>query len=384
MVADTIAALPARLRTKLDAAVAQAATWLIDGHEVRLPGDTVVTLTPADGVLRDPEQVRCGCLLAPACLHRAAVLAAAPVAEQATRGQTTMPAPTTQGPKAPQITPDAHEPVRAHDDTAPDDTGEHGSDAWRASEQRAATAVATAAGWLLDAGLPGAGAAVQADLLRALHHARIQGLHRLAAAATRVVTAVRAGRDDDPSFRLHDLCGDLLEVLETAHVIRTGRGDPAAWRGQARTQYAAVGGLRLTGLCLEPVISDAGYAGVVVWLVDLDGRFWSVSDVRPGNADRVRSSAQGPVAVGETGLSHSQLSRAGMVLAGATANLEGRLGAGKNVRAVSARGTPWSDPPLRSLFAAANPGPLALLELTICGSTHTRCSPSIKQATPSA
>lgn len=363
LVADTVAALPARLRAKLDDAVALAADWDVDGDVVRLPGGAEVTLAPQDGVLRAAEQVRCGCLLAPACLHRASVLAAAPVAEDVPAGE----------PAAEPAAEPAPEPGTAEGGKAEPAAGASAvgaSDGWRAAEQRAATVVATAAGRILDAGLPGAGAAVQSDLLRAVHHARVEGLHRLAAAATRVVTAVRAGRDEDPAFRLRDLTGDLLDVLETAHLIATGRGDPAAWRGTARTEYAPVGSLRLTGLCLEPVLTDSGYAGVVVWLVDPSGGLWSVPDVRPGGPERISSAAHGPVAVGETGLTHRALSRSGMVVSGATANADGRLGAGKGVRAVSAPGTVWSQPPLRPLFGTGRAGPLMLLDLTLCGAVR--------------
>ena len=81
LVARTTAALPARLQAKVDVAVAAAGTWVITGSVVHLPGGAEVVLSPsADGVLRLPEQVVCACLLAPGCLHRAGVLAAAPVA----------------------------------------------------------------------------------------------------------------------------------------------------------------------------------------------------------------------------------------------------------------------------------------------------------------
>ncbi|WP_285601131.1 hypothetical protein [Kineosporia sp. NBRC 101731] len=233
-----------------------------------------------------------------------------------------------------------------------------------------------AAGRLLEAGTAGAGAALQGQLLAGVHQARLRALHRLASSATRVVSAVRAARADDASFSLPGLTADLLEVLSVAYAVSTGTGDPADWRGTARTVYSGVGGLRLAGLCLEPVISSAGYAGVVVWLTDAEGRMWSVSDVKPGDAERVMSSAAGPVAVGETGLSHRDLSRAGMIMSSATANPEGRLGSGSGVRAVRAAGVGWTEPQLLSRFGALNTGTgpanagdrrPRLLALTVCG-----------------
>ena len=150
-------------------------------------------------------------------------------------------------------------------------------------------------------------------------------------------------------------CRSCAAELPVAHAVISGNGAPAEWRGTARTVYQGVGGLRLAGLCLEPVISSAGYAGVVVWLTDAEGRLWSVSDVKPGDAERVQSSAAGPVAVGETGLSHRELSRAGMIMASATANPEGRLGTGNAVRAVRAAGLAWTEPRLQHRFGPLKP-----------------------------
>lgn len=342
LVADTVAALPARLRARLDEAVAAASTWGLADGVVRLPSGVEVILLPEDGVLRRVEQVVCGCLLAPACLHRASVLAAAPVTD----------------------------PENVEDEARVVDSADQPG--WEPRERAVAELVRQAAARVLQSGVPGAGAAVQSELLRAVHLARLEGLHRLAAAATRVVTAVRSGRADDSSYSLEALTRDLLEVLEVAQAVGAGLDDPAVWRGRARSVYSSVGGLRLTGLCMEPVVSKAGYAGVVVWLVDADGRVWSVSDVKPGGAERVRAASESGVAIGESQLTHRQLSRGGMILSGATANLEGRLGAGIKVRAVTAERIPWTAAPLKDRF-----GPLQdvdkrllLLDLSVCGSTH--------------
>jgi hypothetical protein len=233
-----------------------------------------------------------------------------------------------------------------------------------------------AAGQVLEAGLVGAGAALQGQLLAGVHQARLRSLHRLAAVSTRVVSGIRAARSDDASFSLPTLSADLLEVLSVAHAVITGNGDPAAWRGTARTVYAPVGGLRLAGLGMEAVVSAAGYAGVVVWLTDAEGRLWSVSDVKPGGGERIVSSAAGPVLVGETGLSHRDLARAGLIMASATANPEGRLGTGRSVRAVRAAGVAWTEPQLLRRFGRLNGQSTVpngarvpqLLALTVCGS----------------
>ncbi|GAB3239255.1 hypothetical protein [Kineosporia babensis] len=248
---------------------------------------------------------------------------------------------------------------------------------WKPAERAAAQLVWDAAGQLLDCGLAGAGAALQGQLLAGVHQARLRALHRLASATTRVASGIRAAQADDGDFSLPSLTADLLEVLSVAHAVISGRGDPGEWRGTARTVYQGVGDLRLAGLCMEPVVSSAGYAGVVVWLIDADGRLWSVSDVKPGGAERVPGSAAGAVAVGETGLSHRELSRAGMIMTAATANNDGRLGSGHAVGAVRAAGLAWTQPQLVRRFGVVNAGTARanvprLLDLTVCG--HERAA----------
>jgi hypothetical protein len=356
LVAETIAALPARLQKRLDGVVAEAPTWGFEDGVVTL-GVAKVTLRSEDGVLSRPEQVLCDCLLAPACIHRAAVLSVAPVANSETE------AVVADVPTGVHHLPPLKTPVET----------------WKTAEITAAQMIWDASGRLLESGLAGAGTALQGQLLAGVHQARLRALHRLAAATTRVVGAIRAARSDDSAFSLPGLSADLLEVLSVAHAVISGKGDPAEWRGAARTVYQEVGGLRLAGLALEPVVSAAGYAGVVVWLADAEGRLWSVSDVKPGGFERVPGSAAGPVAVGETGLSHRELSRAGMIMSSATANPEGRLGSGNAVRAVRAAGVAWTDPGLQHRFGVLNaetgttnrpPGARVprLLALTICGS----------------
>ncbi|EGX54492.1 hypothetical protein SZN_37691, partial [Streptomyces zinciresistens K42] len=85
-VAAAVEALTSRLRKKLDAAIEQyaAVPAVTEGGtvSVRCGDDAVVTLEPgAFGAVTTAEQARCTCLLAPRCLHRAAVLSACPVAD---------------------------------------------------------------------------------------------------------------------------------------------------------------------------------------------------------------------------------------------------------------------------------------------------------------
>jgi hypothetical protein len=143
----------------------------------------------------------------------------------------------------------------------------------------------------------------------------------------------------------------------------------------ARRAYETVGNLRLHGLCAEPVLTSGGWAGVVTWLADAQGRLWSLGDVQPGDAARVVQAWRGGVRLGDLSLSHAELVRGGALVQDATASPEGRLGSGAAVQAVRAVGVRWDEAPLAELFARPL---LAQLDaafadgqpglLTLCGS----------------
>ncbi|MGW6531681.1 hypothetical protein [Streptomyces venezuelae] len=116
--------LPPRLRKRVDGAVAKAAAWPVDATEngdgtviravVRVDDETAVTLAAPHGAVTAADNVTCTCLLAPACLHRAAVLLRAPLAEEPPEpadADTAPPHPTT--PSEPPPTPPAPEPSNA-------------------------------------------------------------------------------------------------------------------------------------------------------------------------------------------------------------------------------------------------------------------------------
>lgn len=85
--AAAVESLTTRLRGRLDQAVASLATTPVDLAEdgtygIRCGADAWVTLAPGpSGTITSPDQARCTCLLSPRCLHRAAALAASPVAD---------------------------------------------------------------------------------------------------------------------------------------------------------------------------------------------------------------------------------------------------------------------------------------------------------------
>ncbi|GAA3070178.1 SWIM zinc finger family protein [Streptosporangium carneum] len=379
--------LTPRLRKKLDAAVERcvALPVVADGRTVSVNWgeDAVVTLVPGrSGVVVDPGAALCSCLLAPRCLHRAAVLTACPVAdtdadtdvesgaESAGRDadtagdagavldeDTTAHAATTaragagSASRAGRVEGGAQEAGGA---PAPDqESGSPRADTPTgptAGQVAAAAEVREAAVAVLVAGVPGAGAVLQAELLRAAHTARLAGLPRAEAAALRVVRGLRAARERHDGHRLTDLASALRDLLLTSGRIAAADSDPALL-GTTRRAYRQGEGLRVHGVCREPVISATGYGGVVTHLVAEDGRWFSVADVRPGGAARARGAGTATVTLGAATVNHAQLARGGLLISGATISPEGRLGSGRGVRATPVAGLPWSQGPLAALFA---------------------------------
>ncbi|MDQ2586422.1 hypothetical protein [Saccharothrix yanglingensis] len=347
VVADVLDALPPRLRKRVDAALDRAASWAVtaDGDAARaeLDAETTLTWTLRAGVLAAADDLSCTCLLAPKCLHRGIAVAAAEIGDPADpTGQADPVDPSVSAATGPTT-----DSTSTDSDTALVPVTE---------EQRAAAgAVWEGCSAVLRAGASGSGAVVRAGLLRAVHTARVAGLHRAASAGLRVAAALTAARAGDSSFDREALTAELVDLMLLCHDLRTGIGDPALLRGTARREYRSIGALRLHGLCTEPVVSASGYGGVVTHLVDDSGRLWTVPAVTPGGAERVAAAASGPVAVGESGLTHRALGRAGLLLSGGTASPDHRLGAGKAVRAVAAKPTPWTDDPLARHWAEPLP-----------------------------
>jgi hypothetical protein len=387
--AELVEALSPRLRKRLDAGVAKLADspTIVDGDTVRVAVDdtTHVELHAPGGTVTTPDAIRCGCLLAPACLHRAAVASAAPIAEPTEDPAADEPAAAVPASEpAPALAPEpeptlatarAEEPEQTQPGTEPETA------AATVAQRTAAQALMTAASAVLDAGTDGSGAVLQAELLRAAHTARLAGLPRAAASAVSVVTALRAARSADPAYRLADLVSVLGDVLAVAHRVPDAEGaELTELRGTSRQPYRPDGSLRLYGLFSEPVLTASGYAGAVTWTADADGRLYQVSDVAPGGAGRAVGAADRAVRIGDTALTHRELSRAGLAVSGATVSPTGRLGAGARVRAVRASGVDWRAEPLDRLWAvpvaeqvarALTGGPgLLFLDVTMTGTVR--------------
>ncbi|MFB8124445.1 hypothetical protein ACFVG1_26780 [Streptomyces bacillaris] len=378
--------LSPRLRKRLDAAVTKLAARPThrdgDTVTVAVDDDTELRLHAPGGVVATVDAITCGCLLAPACLHRAAAACAAPAADPPSEpvpdaapepGSAADPTlePTRATPRQPAPAP-AAQPATTPPDSTPLTTTPHATDSTPATsapalapapaptsapeeaspaQREAAEGLWSAGAAVLEAGVDAAGAVAQAALLRAAHTARLRQLPRAASAALSVVTLLRAARAGDPSYRTADLVTALAELLGTAHRVGTATGaELAAVRGRARRPYSPDGSLRLYGLFTEPVVTESGHGGARTWVATSDGRLCTVGDVAPGGVGRALGVADRTVRLGDTALTHRELGRAGLAVAGATVSPDGRLGAGKGVKAVTARGAAWTEPPLAALW----------------------------------
>jgi hypothetical protein len=287
----------------------------------------VVRITSEAGEVRELDHVACDCLLAPRCLHVAAVLLALPLAVESG-------------------SPPAAEAgsSRPAGDTVPVGAG----------ARAAAEAGRQACELLLEIGATSAGLVVQGELLRAAHACRLAGLYRTGAALTRTVRRLAELHGERPEYRLDLLVGDVSDALISALTVAgapEGGTVPRSAVGVARRAYEAVGSRRLAGLLTEAVTSAAGLAGVVTHLVDQEGRPWTAADVVPGEAERVAAAYGAPVELGDLVLSHRELGRSAVYVQRATGSADGRLGAGRGVGAVRAGDASWESEPLSVLWA---------------------------------
>jgi hypothetical protein len=334
LVVETVSALPDRLRRRLEERRDLAEEWAwsaapAGGVVVAAPAATV-RLEPGDtGIVSAAEQAGCDCLLAPRCLHLAAVLLALPVSASAAGA-----------------TGDAGDPALDHAAAGP-------------GARAAADAAWQACALLLDIGAVSAGLVVQGELLRAAHACRLAALHRSAAALTRAAQRLAELHGGRPEYRLDFLVGDVTDALTSALVIARAAGAvPRSAIGVARRTYLPVGSLHVAGVFSEAVMSAAGYAGVVTHLVDGSGALWTVGDVTPGGPERVAASYAAPVEVGDLAVSHQGLGRSSAYLQRVTGSADGRLGTGGDVGAVRAGATTWDAGPVGDLWARPVPNQL--------------------------
>ncbi len=312
------AAIPPRLIKKLDAEPTLADKWTWTATTVTTDKGEVVTFVVDHDVV---TQLACSCLLAPKCLHIAAVV--------------TLLEPADGGPPASP----SSEPVTLVEQVE-----------ITADMRTAADRAFRATSDVLAGGAEAAGAFAQAELLRAIHACRAVGLHRLASGQTRMLRSIRDLRADRAEFALETLAGDLRDILAVAHALTIGESG-IELVGTARREYFAAGNLKLRGVLTEAVVARSGYAGAVTYLIDDKGRMYSRSDINAGDAGRAAGAYDAAAGIGDAVLPHRELCRTGLFVGDATASADGRLGAGQKVRAVrSSEPSLWSTEPLASRF----------------------------------
>ncbi|MFE4830459.1 hypothetical protein [Streptomyces sp. NPDC056672] len=344
--------LPARLRKRVDGAVAKAAGWPVEPHPdgvlVRVADDTAVTLRVTAGIVAADDHAVCSCLLAPACLHRAAVLSSAPLA---------MDAPLATEEVKEEEKEEERQESGEHDGRSGERAGAGsppvvGEAALTPVQSTALDALRDAVTAVLVAGIAGSGAVHRAELLHAAHSARLAGLHRPAATAVRIARLLAEARSDDPAFRLSTLSTELAELLD---LVRR----PAEALSPARRSYRPEGPLRLYGLFTEPVVTASGYAGATVYALAPDGTLRTVSDVAPGGPERALQASGTPVP-GGCALPLRELGDGGgVILTAPTVSPDGRIGGGGQVRSVRAGGAGWYETPLAALWERPPAGQLA-------------------------
>ncbi|HEY5936118.1 MAG TPA: hypothetical protein VIU61_15820 [Kofleriaceae bacterium] len=299
------AAIPPRLVKKLDAEPTLAEKWTWTAAGVTTDKGETVRFTLVAEVI---TEVVCSCLLAPKCLHVAAVVMLLDPDEAAAAA---LP------PDSSGAAPEAELAV----------VSANAAEAARRSFRAVADILAT--------GAEATGAFAQAELLRAIHACRSAGLHRLAAAQTRALRSIRELRADKAEFELRVLTADLREALAVAHDLAAGQ-TAQALVGTARRDYETIGNVRLRGVFSEAIVARSGYGGAITYLVDDKGNFYTRADVAPGDAARAAAAYDASAGIGDAVLPHRELCRTGLFVSDATASADGRLGAGQKVRAVRA------------------------------------------------
>ncbi|MDO5067930.1 MAG: hypothetical protein Q4D96_11670 [Propionibacteriaceae bacterium] len=250
--------------------------------------------------LTEPEQLSCDCLLAPACAHRAVVALLLPVADGEPSTSPEVPQPAAETPDSPPLSP---------------------------AQRDAVAVVSTHLRHALLVGSARLSAADRGELAADLHRLRTFGLVTADRGLTGYVSSLQGrGRPNLPGF--------AAALLNLHQLERLGPEDPAGeLLGRARESYRDVGGLRLTPLSAEPILTASGFAGSQVSFHDSSGRVWKLARVRPGTArDIVTHYLAGETWAGISD-SHAVLSRHRLLVSDATARDDGRLGGGRQVRA---------------------------------------------------
>lgn len=321
---------PSRLIRKLDKAPERAEAWEWkkgDGEDsivIQTNSDAVVRLKGA--LLSREEDASCDCLLAPKCLHLLSVISRLELADPEER----------EAPASEEV----EEPPQM-DDIVPS-----------VEQKQAASVMIEVVSGILGGGIESASIVAQGRLLSALHQARIVGLHRASASATRAIKRIRSIREGK-SEKLTVLRADLIDILDSCETLlkqeRVSIGDI----GVGRRVYYDAGSLKLHGVVTEAIGGDGGYGGCVTYLLDEEGMFSTLSTVHPQEMGGAKQAWKTAVSVGDIVASHEELCRKQVFVQNATRSADGRLGAGKKVKAVIGKDVSFESGPISAWFSTS-------------------------------
>lgn len=349
LLARIVDALAPRVRKRADAYLADGVevgpTTQVAGASVRLAGA---------GVLTEDDQIVCDCLLAPRCAHRAVVALSLEVAGD---GDGPTPGEAPAGARAPRSgTGSPAAPGGSGGGTGGGAVGSGGGGATggallSGAQRATADAVLGHLGEILQAGASRMGSLHRSMVAKDLHALRLHGF----VTADRALTAFLSSLGAAPAPRAAAFASAALNL----HLL-TRPGAPAdpGLLGRARQGYREVGGLSLTPLYAEPVLTASGFAGVQAVFADSSGATWSVARVRPGDASSIPTAYAAEPVWRELSAPIRQLSRHRLLVARASARDDGRLSAGAAVRAsMGAAHTGWE----------GAPGPFEVVDGTVSG-----------------
>lgn len=147
------------------------------------------------------------------------------------------------------------------------------------------------------------------------------------------------------------LAADFGELLRISWLIRDAERSPdSRLVGTARRKYSEVSNLKLQGLFCEPINTRAGHSGIVTYVLDAAGQVASVSNVRPGEGNRVNGAWESSIEVGGLSMSQRELSEQGLLVQTGTMSEDRRLGTGQATRAARVEGNGWGADVVRERF----------------------------------
>ncbi|MCA9196283.1 MAG: hypothetical protein KDA87_02055 [Planctomycetales bacterium] len=338
ILSEIIDGAPDRIRRRLDRDPGAANQWqwaLANGDcvTVQAGNETVHLAFP---VVTTLSQVKCSCLLSPHCFHIVACLTLLEIESTAGRNMDM----------------DTDSVADSRDASPSVSSEESAVELVQPSIEQisAASELTHSLDQLLQTGVLGAGVVVQSNFLRAIHQCRSVGLYRAAALSLRLVTGVRQVRQRTPDADLDQLAKDLVETLQTVFRIANAPVE-SYWIGTARRRYFPVNPGRLHGLLAEPILTRSGFAGVAVYFLAEDSKIYSVSNVRPGDAQVCRHAYQGGIDFGGIVEPAKRMSRSQYLGAELTASIDGRLGQGSKIKVVRQGDSSWSEPAIANRFA---------------------------------